>query len=131
MFGTAGIPAVMSRFDELAVVLGIHERAQLLMSEGRVATTRFCEPDGTGRSQRSPLRQTGDPEDLAALQRTLGASDNDMGRLGTSHLAILSMTEKKAEGLDGVGMLVFLRHWGRSTHRARSTWSRGRPCFAI
>jgi len=115
MFGAVGIPAVGSRFDELVDVLGIHDRVQLLVPEGNVAALRFRAPDGTWRSQHSPLRQTGDPEDLAALQRTFGASDGDMERLGAFYLSILSMTDEAVEALDDVGMVAFLRPFGLPT----------------
>lgn len=112
MFGAVGIPAVGSRFDELVDVLGIHDRVQLLVPEGNVAAMRFLAPDGTWRSHRGPLRQTGDPEDMAALQQTFDATPEDMERLGTFYLSILSMTDEEVEGLDDVGMLAFLRPFG-------------------
>ena len=112
MFGAVGIPAVGSRFDELVDVLGIHDRVQLLVPEGNVAALRFRAPDGTWRSHHSPLRQTGLPEDMAALQRTFGASAQDMERLASFYLSILSMTEEEVEGLDDVGMLTFFRPFG-------------------
>jgi phytoene dehydrogenase-like protein len=112
MFGAVGIPAVGSRFDELVDVLGLHDRVRLLVPEGHVAAMRFRAPDGTWRTQRSPLCQTGEPEDLAALQRTFGATDEDMERLGTFYLSILSMSEEEVEALDDVGMLAFLRPFG-------------------
>ena len=112
MFGAVGIPAVGSRFDELVDVLGLHDRVELLVPEGDAAAIRFRAPDGTWRSQRSPLRQTGDAGELTALQRTFGATDEDMERLGTFYLAILSMTEEEVEALDDVGMLAFLRPFG-------------------
>jgi phytoene dehydrogenase-like protein len=115
MFGAVGIPAVGSRCDELVDVLGMHERVQLLGPGGSVAAMRFRAPDGTWRSQHSPLRQTGDPEDLAELQPTFGASDEGMERLGTFYLSILSMTEEEVEGLDDVGTLAFLRPFGLPT----------------
>ncbi|HEX7460359.1 MAG TPA: NAD(P)-binding protein, partial [Acidimicrobiales bacterium] len=55
MFGAVGIPAVGSRFDELVEVLGIEDRVSLLVPEGHAASIRFRAPDGTWRSQRSPL----------------------------------------------------------------------------
>jgi len=112
MFGAVGIPAVGSRFDELVDVLGIHDRVQLLVPEGNVAAMRFLAPDGTWRTHRGPLRQTGNPEDMTALQRTFGASAGDMERLATFYLSILSMTDEEVDGLDDVGMLAFLRPFG-------------------
>ena len=112
MFGAVGIPAVGSRFDELVDVLGIDDRVDLLVPEGHVAAMRFRAPDGTWRSQRSPLRQTGEAQDLADLQSTFGATDADMDRLATFYLSILSMSDEEVEALDDVGMLAFLRPFG-------------------
>jgi phytoene dehydrogenase-like protein len=112
MFGAVGIPAVGSRFDELVEVLGLHDRVRLLVPEGHVAAMRYRAPDGGWRSQRSPLRQTGEAEDLATLQRTFGATDGDMETLGSFYLSILSMTDEEVEALDDLGMLAFLRPFG-------------------
>lgn len=115
MFGAVGIPAVGSRFDELVDVLGIQDRVSLLVPEGHAAAIRFRAPDGTWRSQRSPLRQTGDAGELTALQRTFGATDRDMELLATFYLTILSLTEDEVEALDDVGMLAYLRPFGLPT----------------
>ena len=112
MFGAVGIPAVGSRVDELVALLGIEDRVELLVPEGHVAGIRYLAPDGTWRAQRSPLRQTGEPEDLAALQRTFGADDEGMAKLGTFYLTLLSMTDDEVYALDGTGMLAYLRTFG-------------------
>ena len=109
MFGAVGIPAVGSRVDELVDVLGLQDRVRLLVPEGPAAAIRYRAPDGAWRGQHSALRQSGDPEDLATLQRTFGASDADMERLGAFYLSILSMGEDEVAALDDVGMLAFLR----------------------
>lgn len=112
MFGAVGIPAVGSRFDELVEVLGIQDRVQFLVPEDKVAAIRYKAPDGSWRSQRSALRQTGDAEELTTLQRTFGATDADMERLATFYLTILSMTDDEVEALDETGLLGFLRPFG-------------------
>ena len=115
MFGAVGIPAVGSRFDELVDQLGIQDRVSQLVPEGHAAAICFRAPDGTWRSQRSPLRPTGDAGELTALQRTFGATDRDMELLATFYLTILSMIEDEVEALDDVGMLAFLRPFGLPT----------------
>ncbi len=80
MFGAVGIPAVGSRFDELVEVLGIQDRVRAAGARrDTAASIRYRAPDGTWRSQRSPLRQTGDAGELATLQRTFGATDAGHG----------------------------------------------------
>ncbi len=106
------IPAVGSRFDELVARLGLHERVRLLVPEGAAAAIRFRAPDGTWRSQRSALRQTGEAEELATLQQTFGASDEDMERLGTFYLSILSLSDDEVAALDDVGMHAYLQPFG-------------------
>jgi len=112
MFGAVGIPAVDSRVDELVDVLGVQDRVRLLVPDGPAAAIRYRAPDGTWRAQHSPLRQTGDPDDLATLQRTFGATDADMELLGNFYLSILSLTEEEVAALDDTGMLAFLRTFG-------------------
>ena len=112
MFGAVGIPAVGSRFDELVDVLDLGGRVSLLVPEGHVAALRYRAPDGSWRSQRSPLRQTGEAEDLAALQRTFGATDADMGCLADFYLSILSLSDEEVDALDDVGLLAYLRPFG-------------------
>ena len=115
MFGAVGIPAVGSRVDELVDELDLHDRVELLVPDGPAAAIRYRAPDGTWRAQHSPLRQTGDPDDLAALQRTFGADDEGMARLGDFYLSILSMGEDEVGALDDTGMLGFLRGYGLPT----------------
>ncbi len=112
MFGAVGIPAVGSRFDELVDVLGLHERVQLLVPQGKAAAMRYKGADGSWRAQRSALQQTGDAEELRTLQHTFGATDADMDALAAFYIAILSMSEADVEELDETGMLEYLRKFG-------------------
>jgi phytoene dehydrogenase-like protein len=112
MFGAVGIPAVGSRFDQLVDVLDIHDHVDLLVPSGNVAGIQYKSPTGEWRSQRSALQQTGDPEDLADLQHTFGASDADMETLANFYLTVLTKSDQEIEALDDVGMLQFLRPFG-------------------
>jgi len=115
MFGAVGIPAVNSRFHELVDVLGIGDRVEFLIPEGEQAAVHYRPPEGGWRSMRSPLRQTGSEEELAALQRVFGATDNDLAKLGDFYLAMIAMSDEDIVALDEVGTADFITPFGLPT----------------
>ena len=112
MFGAVGIPALDSRFHELVEVLGIGDRVELLIPSGPQAAVHYRPPEGGWRTLRSALQQTGEPAELAELQRVFGASDDDLGTLAEFYLAMLAMSEEQIAALDDVGMVEFVSPFG-------------------
>lgn len=69
MFGAVGSPAEGSRFHELVDVLGVAERAPFIVSDEKVAATRYRAPDGTWREFVTGLRQSCSPEEIDGIRR--------------------------------------------------------------
>lgn len=115
MFGAVGIPALDSRFHELVEVLGIEDRVELLIPEGEKAAVHYRPSDGSWRTMRSALQQTGSPDELATLQRVFGASDDDLAKLGELYLAMIAMSDEDIAGLDEVGTVDFVEPFGLPT----------------
>jgi prolycopene isomerase len=111
MFGAVGIPAHGSRFHELVDVLGIAERAPFVIPEGEVAAVRYKAADGSWRSMRSALRQTGDPKEMENLRRVFGAGDQDIAALTRLYTEVLTLQGDALDALDDVGMLEWVRRF--------------------
>jgi phytoene dehydrogenase-like protein len=122
MFGAVGIPALDSRFHELASVLGIEDRVELLVPEGEKAALHYKGPDGW-RSMRSALQQTGSEEELATLKRVFGATDDDLQTMGELYLAMIAMSDEDVAALDEVGTTAFLEPYGLATGLASQIYA--------
>ncbi|MBP1686485.1 MAG: hypothetical protein H6Q33_2628 [Deltaproteobacteria bacterium] len=109
MFGAVGIPALNSRFHELVDVLGVAERVPFLVPQGDVASVCYKAPSGEWRTMRSPLVQTGDPQQIDNLRRVFGATDDDLTAFGNMYAAIMTLEGEALDALDDVGMLGWLR----------------------
>ena len=115
MFGAVGIPAVNSRFHELVDLLGIADRVKFLIPEGDVAAVHYRPPEGSWRTMRSALQQTGSDEELASLRQVFGANDEDLTRLGNFYMTILAMPEDDIAALDETGTVDFVSPFGLPT----------------
>ncbi len=112
MFGAVGIPALDSRFHELAEVLGIGDRVDFLIPEGEKAALHYRPPEGGWRTMRSALQQTGSAEELATLRRVFGATEDEIAKLGEFYLALIGMSDDDIAALDEVGTVDFVTPFG-------------------
>lgn len=112
MFGAVGIPAVGSRFHELVDALGLQDRIEFLVPDGLAAAVRYKAEDGTWRSNRTALQQTGDPESLEALKRTYGIDDRGVEAMAAMYLAALGTTDADLDALDDIGMHQWMSQFG-------------------
>ncbi|MBW2291274.1 MAG: NAD(P)/FAD-dependent oxidoreductase [Deltaproteobacteria bacterium] len=108
MFGAVGIPANNSRFHELVEVLGVTDRVEFVVPEGNAASIRYKRPDGEWRTMYSPLQQTGAPEEMEALKRVFGVTDEELGALTQLYAAVLTLKDEELEVLDDVGMFEWM-----------------------
>lgn len=108
MFGAVGIPADGSRFHELVDTLGIADRAEFVISDKKVAATRYRAPDGTWHEFVTGLRQTGSPEEIEGIKNLFGVSDVDLARIGNLYMAALAIDDDGLAALDHVGMLAWM-----------------------
>jgi len=112
MFGAVGIPAANSRFHELVDVLGIADRAPLLVPDTDIAGVRFKTASGAWRESVGPARQSADPAAVDTLRRVYGATDEDLASLGNLFAEALAVGAEDLDRLDEVGMLGWMRGFG-------------------
>jgi prolycopene isomerase len=108
MFGAVGIPALDSLFHELVERLGIGDRVEMFLPEGKIAAVHYQPPEGGWRTLRTALQQTGTEEELAELARVFGTDEAGITRLGEFYMHILGLTDEELDALDDVGFLDFL-----------------------
>lgn len=108
MFGAVGIPADGSRFHELVDVLDVADRAPFIVSDQKVAATRYRSPDGVWHEFVTGLRQTGSTEEIDGIRNLFGVTDDDLAKIGALYMAALAIDDGALESLDDVGMLSWM-----------------------
>jgi prolycopene isomerase len=112
MFGAVGIPALNSRFHELVDVLEIGDRVDFLIPEGEVAAVHYRPSEGGWRTMRAALQQTGSEEEMAALRRVFGATDDDLAKLADFYMAMIATSDEDIAALDETGTADFVSRFG-------------------
>ncbi len=108
MFGAVGIPADGSRFHELVNTLGVADRTEFIISDQKVAATRYRAPDGTWHEFVTGLRQTGSADEIDGIRRLFDVTDDDLAKIGNLYMAALAIDDDGLETLDDVGMLTWM-----------------------